>query len=1395
MSFTNPFRSRYVSHTRCTCPKRLASNTQDEAAEALLDISVTPLLWNYGDDADYRQHPVVNKSWTGTAMHMDAKEFTSGLGLKAPMHLHYNLTQIRTLRPGITHFIIAAGMDDGCDHGGAHTAPYNCHDIAEWQGAVVKIWVDGALMGESPVLQAETLQWVFKISMPPTSTLLRIVAEPVDGRVEAHQQNAYDYVDLVGGFFGAMNTSANRTLSTPPAKSDSVAAFSRCFGGAGHSSADNMARYGHAAGADKSCGTTTAPREVENPAGDGVIKLTTRGNGAPTTLTWEAYETAMILIDLWHFHPCKTITNRFGALVPRVNAATAALRKAGGHVIFAPTDAAESYDGWPQREAVLAQPLLSVPNFTRPIYNYSDHEGLVGVDDECSGGGHGCNWNYGEAFQAPAVQIAATDYIVAGDTDPAEIYSILKRLNVKNVIVGGVAENICVQAKSEGIPTLRQLGFNPILARDLTDAQGSYRPDTYRPEGPWEHPDFATVNVTRWIEQGTQWTSPLSKTVEIAEFIRSIGLFNASEIQEPVLHAPWGTKLRPHIVDLFNTSENGTQYNREATFRDFTKGQPVTLSTWCNAGRKIGCEVPFDIRYTLDGSTPTTLSLNYTAPFLVATTTTVKAAGFTRGGGERIFGESQSFVAVRPRTTCVRSDQNVGGGAAHVCSPGVWGADSHPGAFGTCSCPTNVPSNTALMDLSVAPLLWDYGDDPSYRQHPAVNKSWPGGSLSYRKTSYYSGLGLKAPMHLHYNLTQICKLRPGIVRFIVAAGMDDGCNHGSAHTAPYNCHDIANWQGAVVKIWVDGKLISESPVLQAESLQWVFNVSLPPTSTLLRIVAMPAKGSGPDWMDNIVDTVVQQNSYDYVDLTGGFFGLSSDHTAVAKDDHRLKTEDEILLLKELESHPVARHIARWSSAPTLVPGGGSTAGAQQPDGPIAGNGDFGVSIGGGRECCNGACCAADGGPGGGTEIPKRPGAASLVNADLMLFYGKNDFWYNGPSTISMEHRSPDPRYSSYYYSHGYPGFVLVQIGAASDESDENNDFEGAPACPAGAGPKQPTPTCTANCPVAPSTGGWTKYPHTCPGDPNTCPPGSSICGCSRNQLGHGSCAGATPEACLVAASAACEKDKRCFSFGIACSCNVTNPQPPADYMWETYPIGSGDVVRNPTWTSYTKVAPPPPPPAPPPPPPPPEVEPFAVCMEERCVGRTTDASNATTIVLKSFMGLTGINQVTRKVSLGTMWGYERNAELSEYLWLLVDGQLKNTCTQPACLAVQCLGSSSVSSGDYSMVDCASTEALNISFVQAGNFMRQLHSNGTLVGCISGDRCQRSLATKLKLTPGCNDPAFFEACGHANLVLRMMQYFANSPPKRAMPRFSASQELTVARVRTQAVLALPFQGEL
>ena len=729
-------------------------------------------------------------------------------------------------------------------------------------------------------------------------------------------------VVLVGQLLGLLTmatTVAGRGGGWPTADVGTYAP-SGCFGGAGHTAALHTARYGHTAGAGN-CGEMVLPRSEQRTSS--VLSLVSRGKGGVTKrLRWQGNETALIIIDMWHYHPCKTVTNRAGALVPRMNAVAAGLRKAGGHVVFAPTEAAESFDGWEQREAVLSQPLLTVPPFAKPIYNFSDSQNVVGSDDMCSSGGHGCVWNYGSMFQNPAMRIATSDFIVQGDSEPKEIYSLLKRLNISNVIVGGIAENICVQGKTEGIPTLQRLGFNPVLARDLTDAQTHYDPDSFvADDRPWVHPDWGTVNVTRWVENGTPWTEPLATTVEAGLVAKALGTYweeGKDEPIEPILHAPWGTQLRPHIFDLQKYTAQGP-VEKDGTkmptvSRDFTSGQPVTLSTACwggkSARRALGCGQPVDIRYTLDGSSPTVNSLNFTKPFFVASTTVVKAAGFARATGRQMFAESQSVLVARPKVACLVSDK--AGSAATFCSPGLW---SGWPARGTCTCPPMYQSNTqkqqaaALIDISVAPIMWGYGDDASYRQRPQINKSWTGAGLHYRNTAFASGLGLKAPMHLHYNVTQLCILQPAITHLMAAVGTNDaGCLHGGAGRAPYNCNGIASWQNSVVLVYVDGSLAAESPVLQAETLRWIFEIEIPPKTKLLRIVVKPVMGTlgtdGTNVHEASPQPAMQQNSYDYVDLVGGFYGLGQ-HTKNTSEslnpqedgtrhntDSRQKSDDE-----------------------------------------------------------------------------------------------------------------------------------------------------------------------------------------------------------------------------------------------------------------------------------------------------------------------------------------------------------------------------------------------------------------------------------------------------------------------------------------------------------------------
>ena len=75
----------------------------------------------------------------------------------------------------------------------------------------------------------------------------------------------------------------------------------------------------------------------------------------------------------------------------------------------------------------------------------------------------------------------------------------------------------------------------------------------------------------------------------------------------------------------------------------------------------------------------------------------------------------------------------------------------------------------------------------------------------------------------------------------------------------YNCHDMAECTST-------GSSRRRARRC-SQGLEWVFNVSLPPSAQVLRLVAMPAEQLDPSYGS---DLAVQQNAYDWVDLVGGF---------------------------------------------------------------------------------------------------------------------------------------------------------------------------------------------------------------------------------------------------------------------------------------------------------------------------------------------------------------------------------------------------------------------------------------------------------------------------------------------------------------------------------------------
>jgi beta-glucanase (GH16 family) len=111
------------------------------------------------------------------------------------------------------------------------------------------------------------------------------------------------------------------------------------------------------------------------------------------------------------------------------------------------------------------------------------------------------------------------------------------------------------------------------------------------------------------------------------------------------------------------------------------------------------------IYYTTDGSTPTTASQVYQAPFLVESTLTVKAMAVAPGLGQSAV-QSSSFTVTAPSGTLVWADEFTNAtGAPAAPNPQTWGYDTGNSGFGnselenycawgstTSPCDTNSPN-------------------------------------------------------------------------------------------------------------------------------------------------------------------------------------------------------------------------------------------------------------------------------------------------------------------------------------------------------------------------------------------------------------------------------------------------------------------------------------------------------------------------------------------------------------------------------------------------------------------------------------------------------------------------------------------------------------------------------
>ena len=232
---------------------------------------------------------------------------------------------------------------------------------------------------------------------------------------------------------------------------------------------------------------TAAPQQdalPNRPKVPGTLRLAARrrkkGAGpSEQTLLWPVARTAIIICDMWDAHTCGLSAQRVAMMAPRMNQVVSAARSLGVMIIHAPSDTMKFYDGTPWRERMRNAPAAASPF---PILNRCPRvpaeESGFPIDDSAGG----CDDPIVKKFtgppypwtrEHPAIDIVGFDGV---SENGQEIYNFCKQEGIDKIVLMGVHTNICILNRGFGTRQMTRLGFEVVLARDLTDAM--YDPRT-----------------------------------------------------------------------------------------------------------------------------------------------------------------------------------------------------------------------------------------------------------------------------------------------------------------------------------------------------------------------------------------------------------------------------------------------------------------------------------------------------------------------------------------------------------------------------------------------------------------------------------------------------------------------------------------------------------------------------------------------------------------------------------------------------------------------------------------------------------------------------------------------------------------------------------------------------
>lgn len=221
-----------------------------------------------------------------------------------------------------------------------------------------------------------------------------------------------------------------------------------------------------------------------------------QGNAIKKVISVDPGKTAIIVIDMWNRHWCKTFTARAESLIPQMNRTTEACRKLGIQVVFAPAEVADFYKDTPQRKSM--QAIAQHPKPQRVVFNPPNPPGPI---DNCEcGPSRPCPVAYVWKRQNADLEIADND-LIGNCTDERELLNLCQERGIDTLLYAGVASNMCVLNRPFGILNMKRYGLRAVVIGDLVKAITA---NGIGPDGKADAaftPDKGSGLVLRHIEQ------------------------------------------------------------------------------------------------------------------------------------------------------------------------------------------------------------------------------------------------------------------------------------------------------------------------------------------------------------------------------------------------------------------------------------------------------------------------------------------------------------------------------------------------------------------------------------------------------------------------------------------------------------------------------------------------------------------------------------------------------------------------------------------------------------------------------------------------------------------------------------------------------------------------------